>query len=86
MNARIRVLIPDAVIAIDGVRYRHHPNGGGLVAVDAQVDPTAFVSLESIVHSGATIEANVQLDGRITVHPNNRVRTGACWSGVLNIR
>ena len=26
------VLIEDAVIEIDGTKYYHHPNGGGLIA------------------------------------------------------
>lgn len=37
---------------INGVRYVHHPNGGGLVSERAEVTASVFVGGHVIVHSG----------------------------------
>ena len=39
----IHVFTKEPVIEIDGVKYHHHPNGGGLVAETAEVDDSAFI-------------------------------------------
>lgn len=39
---------------IDGVKYHHHPNGGGLVAETAFVDETVFVDEDAVVSGRAT--------------------------------
>ncbi len=42
-------------------RYRRHPNGRGLVATDAAVDPTAFLAPTVYVESGARVGRAVHI-------------------------
>ena len=42
-------------------RYRRHPNGRGLVATDASVDPTAFLAPSVYVESGARVGRSVRI-------------------------
>ena len=83
---RVTVLVTESVLEIDGVRYHHHPNGGGLVADGAQVDPSASVDLQCIVQGRATIGARARLTGRITVSAGARVNEGETYDGELIIR
>ena len=39
----IKVFSTEAIVEIDGVKYHHHPNGGGMVAETAQVADSVFV-------------------------------------------
>lgn len=50
-----------ACIEIDGVKYKHHINGGGLVAETAIVEATVFVDLSSIVYGQAKVEGSVKI-------------------------
>ncbi|KKU37470.1 MAG: hypothetical protein UX53_C0049G0004 [Candidatus Azambacteria bacterium GW2011_GWB2_46_37] len=45
MTYCVKVLVSDYVIEIDGIKYRHHLHGGGLVAETAEVSPEAYVGL-----------------------------------------
>jgi hypothetical protein len=40
------------VVAIDGACHHRHPNGGGLVANSASVDPGSFVGVNAQVSEG----------------------------------
>jgi UDP-3-O-[3-hydroxymyristoyl] glucosamine N-acyltransferase len=42
-------------------RYRRHPNGRGLVATDASVDPTAFLAPSVYVESGARVGRSARI-------------------------
>jgi len=59
------------------VRYRRHDNGDGLVAVGAQVAPSAYVAATAWVDPGATVEPQARVGGYVWVQSGAVVRTGA---------
>lgn len=65
------------MIVIDGVRYRQHQLGGGLVAVTAYVAPGVRVAPQAIVRGHAVVVGAVRLFGRVVVE-ENAVVTGSC--------
>ena len=70
MTDTIKVLYSEAVLEIDGVKYHHHPNGGGLVAETAEVAPTAYVGLFARVCAYAKVGdyANVCGNARVCAY------------------
>ena len=57
----------EEVVVRDGVRFYHHPNGGGLVAETAQVAPSVHVAPLAIVFGEAQLSENFQVTGRAQV-------------------
>ena len=51
------------VETINGTRYHHHPNGGGLVAETANVENTVHVAPMAIVSGNANLTGNVRVTG-----------------------
>lgn len=85
MNADIKVLTAVPVIEIDGVRYHHHPNGGGLVAETAEVADRVYVgpcarvcdysrlSGDVLVFGNAWISGRAEVSGAALVFGHARV-------------
>ncbi len=85
MNGNIKVLTEGPVLEIDGVRYHHHPNGGGLVAETAQVADTVYVgpcskvcghckvSDDVIVFGNAWISDKAEVSGSAQIFGSARV-------------
>lgn len=69
----------DGSFTIDGVVFRRHPNGGGLVAETASVDDTAFVGMNAWVYEKAKVYGNAKVFGDAWVsrgkHASGRVAT-----------
>ena len=57
-----KVLFDGPCVEINGVQYRHHPNGGGLVAVTATVAKTAKIDLSSIVKDHAEVGSYAKIN------------------------
>lgn len=73
-----RTLCPYSVIEIEGVKYHHHPNGGGLVAEGAEADPTAFIDVGVTVTEHARVLGNVRLEGHACVSGKAEVSGEVC--------
>lgn len=69
----LKVLTTEPVIEIDGVKFHHHPNGGGLVAETAEVAETVFVDYTAIVRDKARIFENALIKNRAIVCGNAQV-------------
>ena len=52
---KIKVLSQKPCLKIDGVKFHHHSNGGGLVAETAHVSATAHVGLFALVYERARV-------------------------------
>ena len=61
------VLYQGPCIEIDGVKYHHHPNGGGLIAETSDVD------FESIVELGSIVSGETQIHGKVIIRNNSKV-------------
>lgn len=84
-DMELKVLTKAAVMEIDGVKYHHHPNGGGLVAETAQVADTVYVgpgarvcdysrlSGDVLVFEYAWISGRAEVSGRALIFGNARV-------------
>jgi len=66
---------------IEGVVHRPHPNGGGLVAETATVEPTAFVGVNARVYGTAMVLGNARIFDNAQVCDNARVYDNARVSG-----
>ena len=87
----IKVLSTAPVVEIDGVKYHHHPNGGGMVSEHAQVADTVYIgpfakicghcklSGEAFVFGNAWIFDKAEVSGRAEIFGNARV-FGQCQS------
>ncbi len=62
-----KVLFNGPCVEINGVQYRHHPNGGGLVAVTAKVAGTAQIDLSSMVKDHAEIGSYAKIEDGATI-------------------
>jgi UDP-3-O-[3-hydroxymyristoyl] glucosamine N-acyltransferase len=81
----IKVLTTAPVVEIDGIKYHHHPNGGGMVAEHAQVADTVYVgpfakicgkcklSGEAFIFGNAWIFDKAEVSGRAEVFGNAKV-------------
>jgi len=49
------------------VPARRHPNGGGMVALSASVDPSVFLSSDSMVFGHAQVRGNVRITGGASI-------------------
>lgn len=67
MEQNVLVLNAADVISIDGVNFRHHPNGGGLVAETAQVELTAYVAPQAMVSGQAKVSGRASIEDRARV-------------------
>jgi Fe-S oxidoreductase len=65
----------------DGVRYRRHENGGGLVARTALVAPTVHVGPVTRVFGRAELSDNVRLTGRAEVGGSVRASGSVVFCG-----
>lgn len=89
----INVLITAPVVEIDGVKYHHHPNGGGMVSEQAQVADTVYVgpfakicghcklSGEAFVFGNAWIFDKAEVSGSAEIFGNARVFGNAKITG-----
>lgn len=57
-------------VHVDGVRYRPHPNGGGLVAITAYVGSNVFVDTHARVEDEAIVVGSVRILDRAIVCGN----------------
>src|SRR3989338_2477551 len=57
----------EEVVVRDGIRFYHHPNGGGLIAETAKVAPSVHVAPLAIVFGEAQLSDNVQVTGKAQV-------------------
>lgn len=55
------------IVIIDGVRFSRHPNGQGLVADTAQVDPEVFIGPESQIVDKVLISGEVDIAGKSVI-------------------
>lgn len=82
MRTIAKVLITEFVVEdTDGVKYRHHPNGGGLVAETASVAPTAVIGPDAFVCDRAQVLEHAVIDaggvsGNAVVLGHAKVRGG----------
>ena len=66
-------------VTLNGVEYRRHPNGGGLVALTAQVQNTVFLGKNAKVfgnawvYGNAKVYNNAQVYGYAQVYANAKV-------------
>jgi hypothetical protein len=65
----------------DGIRYRRHENGGGLVAQSAPVAPTVHVGPATRVFGGAELTGGVRLTGRAEVGGTVRASGSVVFCG-----
>jgi Fe-S oxidoreductase len=65
----------------DGVRYRQHPNGGGLVARTARVAPTVHLGPVTRVFGAADLADSVRLTGRAEVGGTVRATGSVIFCG-----
>ena len=70
----------DVVVGHDGIRYRPHRNGGGLVAT------TAFVELSVYVGPDAIVRGNASVRGRCRILGHAVVEGRASISGLCTLR
>lgn len=84
--SHVNVLFTDAAVEIDGVKYRHHQNGGGLVAETATVDPTAFVGAQARVSGHAQVLDAARIEDCAHVSGNARVtvRAKVCGTSIVS--
>ncbi len=79
-----KVLFEGDVIEIDGVKYRHHPNGGGLVAETAYAAPTAHIGFEVTPFRTTSKSKNALcFDPRWCYKANTKCET---WQGQYGLR
>lgn len=57
----IEVIYDGYCMKFDGVRVRHHPNGGGLVSENAQVDESVYVGPHAQVYGRAKVSGDVRI-------------------------
>ncbi len=80
------------ITIIDGERYFHHANGGGLVAVSAHVAPSVFVGPEAKVCDYAIVRGTVRVmhqatvAGHATVSGSGKIRDQARVDGCAILR
>lgn len=93
----IKVFSTEAVVEIDGVKYHHHPNGGGMVAETAQVADSVFVgpfakicghcklSGKVFVFGNAWIFDKAEVSGNVDIFANARVFGNAKLTGEAKV-
>lgn len=67
------------------VRYRRHDNGGGMVAMRAQADPSARIEETAWVDPDATVCADARLGPGCWVEPGARVEKGAYLATAVHV-
>ena len=58
------------------VRAHYHPNGGGIVADTAMVDPSAFVDVTAKIYNNANVGKNCIIIGNSSVYDDAFLNTG----------
>src|SRR5512135_2951139 len=89
----IRVFTTKPVVEIEGVKYHHHANGGGMVAETAEVADTVYVGPfakicgkcrlkdEAFVFGNAWVFDKAEISGRAEIFGNAKVFGNAKISG-----
>jgi len=73
----VRLLTEGPVLEIDGEKYHHHPNGGGLVAETAKVGKTAFIGPFAQIRHRATVDEGAKVDDRAMVAGDAFIASGS---------
>lgn len=73
-------------LTLNGVKYSHHPNGGGLVAETAKVAPGAFIGRYVVVHDRAEIGGRAKLFGDIVIRDNTRITGYVYMCGDIEVK